>query len=382
MNWVIVAILLILVSANLVMISNLYYFRRLDQFPFSKKKPKISILIPARNEQKNIEACVISLIHQDYPDFDVIVLDDESTDATPDILARLAAENKNLHVIKGKPLPAGWSGKNWACHQLSQKATGSYLLFTDADTIHHPRTLEEGISSILAQDADLLTAIPFERMETFGEELLLPYIFFSTIALMPIGLAYRFRNPAMCFAIGQFMLFKRSAYQKIGGHQAIKNIAMEDLTLGRRIKKAGLRWRMVDGGLRIRCRMYSGFRETWQGLTRFIYLGYENNILNLVLVWLFTAFIFLGPLVIVILRILGISLSPIEVIASAISIGLSVSLWVVTYWRLRFQMGFAFLYPVTFFLNFIMTIKSMVSTRSGQTTWKGRSILKTDVHAN
>ncbi len=382
MNWLIASILIIVVGTNLILFSNLIYFRRLDQFPQTKKKPKISVLLPARDEQKNIEACVISLLHQDYPNFEVIVLDDESSDETPNILNRLAAENKKLKTIKGKPLPHGWMGKNWACYQLSLKATGEYLLFTDADTIHHSKTLQEGISAILAQEADLLTAIPYERLESFGEKLLLPYIFFSALALMPIGLAHRWRFSSMCFAIGQFMLFKKSAYFHIGGHKAIHNILMEDLTLGRRIKTAGLRWRMVDGGRRIQCRMYDGFKETWHGLTRFMYLGYENHIVNLLFVWLFTGVLFLTPVILIIMYLSGFALSPAEVIADLVAIGLTLFLWAASYIRLRFPGVLAILYPFTFIMNFIVTIYSMISTRSGQTTWKGRNILKPDPGTN
>jgi chlorobactene glucosyltransferase len=360
-----------------ILLLNLKWFKRLDQFPPADHWPKVSVLVPARNEEHNIQPCIQSLLVQDYPDYEVIVLDDESADQTGVILAQLRDQSQILKVINGKHLPPGWKGKNWACHQLAETAQGDLILFTDADTIHHPRMLKEGVSSLLAQNADLLTAIPYEKLGSFGEKILLPYLFLGALIFFPIGIAHRLKSPTLCFSIGQFMMFKRSSYLQIGGHQAIQGIIMEDLTLGRLIKKAGLRWRMVDGGLRVQCRMYHNFVETWNGLTRFLYLGYDHNIFQLLLVWLLSGLVFLGPLIALVLKAVGI-LPEFSYAAIAAGIILDLVIWALAYWRLRFQIALAPLFPVTFLLNFAATLYSIYLTITGRTKWKGRPLIRTD----
>jgi chlorobactene glucosyltransferase len=376
--WLSILYFFILGISIITLLLNLKWLKRLDQFPPADRWPKVSVLVPARNEEKNIRACVQSLLFQDYPDYEVIVLDDESTDNTGNILAQMCEQFLHLKVLKGKHLPAGWMGKNWACHQLAEASKGELILFTDADTIHHPRTLREAVSSLTAQNADLLTAIPYEKLDSWGEKILLPYFFFTCLAFLPIDIAHRLKNPVLCFSIGQFMFFKRSSYLRIGGHKLIKGIIMEDLTLGRSIKKAGLRWRMVDGGLRIQCRMYHSFSETWKGLSRFLYLGYDNGILQLLAVWVWTSLAFLGPISVLVLRATG-DIHDLSFVSIGIALFLDLALWAVAYWRLRFPIFLSFFFPITFLLNLAATLYSVFLTVTGRTTWKGRPLIKTEV---
>ncbi len=331
----------------IILFLNLIWWKRLDQFPLAGNWPKVSVLIPARNEENNIKACVQSLLLQDYPDYEVIVLNDKSTDNTGTILAQMCEQFPHLKVLKGKPLPSGWLGKNWACHQLSESSKGELILFTDADTIHHPLTLKEGVSSLIAQNADLLTAIPFEKLGGWGEKILIPYFFFSTLVFIPIGIAHRLKNPFLCFSIGQFMFFKRSSYLQIGGYQGIKGIPLEDLILGRLIKKADLRWRMVDGGLRIECRMYHNFSETWNGLSRFLFLGYTHGFLQLLPAWAWTGLAFLGPIAALVLKATG-EIHNLSLFSISFAIFLDLVLWALAYWRLRFPILLSFFFPITF----------------------------------
>ena len=213
--------------------------------------PRVSILLPARNEELNIESCVRSLVAQEYHDFQVVILDDESCDHTWKFMVDLASEDDRICIIKGKPLPEGWIGKNWACHQLSQVADGELLLFTDADTRHHPTSLRVAVSSMMDEDADLISAIPHEEVISWAERLTIPVIFFCMMCFVPLGLAYRLKSPILSATIGQFMMFRKIAYEKIGGHAAIKQNAVDDISLGRNIKSHGLRWHLYDGGDRI-----------------------------------------------------------------------------------------------------------------------------------
>ena len=377
-GWLSILYFFLLGVSIITLLLNLKFFIRLDQFPQAEHWPGVSILVPARNEEHSIRACVQSLLIQDYPDYEVIVLDDESSDQTGNILTQIGEQFQHLKIIKGKPLPKGWMGKNWACHQLSEEAKGELILFTDADTIHHPRMLKDSVSALTAQNADLLTLIPYEKMGTWGEKIFLPYMFLSALVFFPIGIAHRLRNPLLCFSIGQFMFFKRSSYLQIGGHGQIKSIIMEDLTLGRSIKRAGLRWRMVDGGLRVQCRMYHSFSETWKGLSRFLYLGYNNSILQLLVVWVWTSFVFLGPLIALGLKTGGV-IHEISYSVIGLALFMDLAIWAIAYWRLRIPIILSLFFPITFLLNLIATFFSVYLTVTRRTTWKGRSLIKTEV---
>ena len=206
-----------LVVTTFIEISNWLVLRRLEEFTALPRVPRVSILVPARNEARVIERCVASLLAQDYPDFDVLVLDDGSTDGTGEILRRLAAADGRLRVLEGKFLPAGWLGKHWACQQLLEHADGEYVLYADADTWHHPAAVRNGVAGMLAWNLDLLSAIPHEVMDTFGELLTVPMAVWSFFALLPMWLAFHTRTPLLASAIGQYMMFRTSSLKKIGG---------------------------------------------------------------------------------------------------------------------------------------------------------------------
>ena len=176
------------------------------------------------------------------------------------------------------------------------------------------------------------------------------------------------------------MLFKRESYRKIGGHASIKGSPMEDLILGRKVKKSGLRWRLADGGLRVKCRMYHDFQSSWKGLSRFLFLGYEDNLLQLFLAWGWTILTFLGPLFLFLLHVFGaISVSSDNFTRVLTAIFLSYLIWGLSYWKLRFPILLSLLYPVTFIMNFLATSNSLYLTKTRQTTWKDRPLFRNRV---
>lgn len=189
-----------------ITLSNIRILRKLGSYPPPFRNPFISVLVPARNEQDNIGECIKSLLIQDYPDFEVIVLDDNSTDRTWEILEKLSLEYSRLRIIKGKPLPDGWFGKHWACHQLSQHANGEIFLFTDADTRHKPNSLRDGIAGMMGEKADLITAFPREEVISWGERMTVPLFPWFILSFLPLIVAYRTRSPAFSAAIGQFFV--------------------------------------------------------------------------------------------------------------------------------------------------------------------------------
>lgn len=358
----------------LIALSNTRSFRRLGDYPAPSRFPRVSILVPARNEERNIAACVRSLLAQDYPDFEVIVIDDESTDRTWEVLGRLTKENKSLKIRKGEPLPRGWIGKHWACNQLVGVASGELLLFTDADTRHHPNTLREAVAAFEAEEADFLTALPREEAKSLGEKLTIPVMSFGINSFLPVGFAHRTRLSAFCLAVGQFMLFRRKAYEKIGGYEAVKQKVLDDVWFGRMIKSHGLRWRIVDAGNYITCRMYNNMQEVSHGFSKNLYATFGNNLLVYIPVWLWLTTVFILPVFVLGLAITGVGVSETSVVLALITVVCSLLLWGITHLRFRYPLYLTLLYPVTVFLWVLMAARSMVMTIAGKNTWKGRTI--------
>ncbi|MCK4448870.1 MAG: glycosyltransferase, partial [Candidatus Marinimicrobia bacterium] len=221
--------ILILLVLLIISLTNLRNFRKLGNYPSPDHYPFVSILVPARNEEGKISSCINSLLAQNYPDFEIIVLLDHSKDRTENILQEIAAKNKRLRILTGKPLPSVWLGKHWACHQLAQAAKGELLLFTDADTVHKPDSLRESVAAMIAENADLLTALPKEKVSSLSEKIILPLMPFGVSSILPIKIAHSVKSPLLSITIGQFMLFKRKAYEKIGGYSAVRDNIADDM---------------------------------------------------------------------------------------------------------------------------------------------------------
>ena len=360
----------------LIAISNVRAIRRLNSYPPAAHWPAVAVLVPARNEADNIGPCVESLLAQQYPDFTVLVLDDNSTDATWQILSGLADRHAHLEIMRGLPLPAGWLGKHWACHQLAQAAPGQLLLFTDADTRHHPHTLRLSVSALLAEEADLLTALPQEEVVTWAERLLVPLIIWSIVAIIPIALAHRLRYAVLSATIGQFMLFRRSAYRQVGGYESVRQQVVDDIALGRRIKAAGLRWRLVDGSRHVRCRMYMNFQQVYEGLSKNLFAAFGYKIPQFLFVWFWLGLVFLAPLAILALAGAGLPLPPYGLILTLAAIAQAVSLWGIVHRRFGFSTYLALLYPATILLGIIIALRSMWLSLTNRATWKGRRLVR------
>jgi chlorobactene glucosyltransferase len=267
----------------LILIVNLCTFYQLHDAPTQSLMPLLSILVPARNEEQCIESCIRSLVAQDYERLEVLVLDDQSTDATATIVESIIValpENQQgrLRLLHGKDLPQGWVGKNFACHQLAQHAHGSYLLFTDADTIHKPGMAHAVIDCMHKLNVQLLTAQPEHLMESFGERMIVPLLNFTILTLLPVALIRKRPEPSLATGNGQLLCFERLAYEKIGGHASVKARILEDVLLARAIKTAGLRMAFVDAQEVIRCRMYRSFAEVWAGFSKNLFALYNYSL--------------------------------------------------------------------------------------------------------
>lgn len=259
--------------------------------------PRVSLLVPARNEARSIAACVYSLLAQQYPNFEVLVLDDGSTDGTSAILARLVEEaGGRLRVLQGELLPPGWSGKNWACHQLARAAdpTSEYLLFTDADTTHAPAALPRVLGAAARDGLALLSLMPRQEVGSWGERLVVPLLALQILGYLPLPLAERWRWPTMAAANGQYLFFNRAAYEASGGHAAHPQQLAEDVILAQQVKVAGGRVRLANGAGLVRCRMYHSTTQVIAGFRRSFAAGLRWNapllaamiLFNLLAYWL------------------------------------------------------------------------------------------------
>lgn len=266
----IIAILLVVFAINLIL--NLRSLRRPDSnSKIAEPAPLISVLIPARNEEENIETCLKSLQKQDYPNFEVLVLDDNSTDSTAELVEGMAAKDERIRLIKGEPLPEGWAGKPFACYQLAEKARGSWLLFVDADTTHAPYMLRSTLALALELKTSLLSGFPRQMAESLPEKIAMPLMYFVIMGWLPLWWLHRSKVPRASLAIGQFILFLREEYWRIGGHMAVKDRILEDVWLGVETVRHGGRYIAIDLSAVFYCRMYRDVGAIWEGFVKWIY---------------------------------------------------------------------------------------------------------------
>lgn len=232
--------------------------------------PRVSILVPARNEAQNIAACIGGLARQDYPNYEVILLDDGSTDGTAEIARRAAAPGR-LRILAGAELPAGWLGKSWACHQLAAAASGEYLLFVDADTQHQPTMLRQAVATLRHRRADLLSGLPRQLTGSLGERMLVSLQFLLIAGFLPVYLVPLRNHYSLVAASGAFILIDRERYRAAGGHEAIRASMVDDLSLARQVKAQGGRVLFADIGPVTTVRMYRSGQEAWAGFTKNAY---------------------------------------------------------------------------------------------------------------
>jgi chlorobactene glucosyltransferase len=382
-HWLIVGALL-LILGNIL--ANLRSFDGLRRAEPPEKPPLVSILVPARNEERSIGDCVGSLLRQDYPNCEIIVLDDHSEDDTSVIIKRLFADaakarpDLKMRLVRGEELPEGWTGKNWACHQLAQAARGEFLLFTDADTTHAPGTVTAAVAYSLHNRAGLLSAWPRLVTGTLGEKLIVPVIVLIGMAFCPLWLqrwiqkkperAAGFDVRGLGAANGQFMFFTRRAYERIGGHEGVRAHVVEDISLGRKMAEL-----MPEGERLFNCdalhfstvRMYRSFGETWDGFTKNIRAAFDDQ---RVLFWLFgiaqVAFL-LGPFIAIFLVP-----APLRWVV-ALQIGIIIFIRLILAARFRTSWLGALLHPLGMVLMMLIAFNSWRLSRGRGVVWKGRT---------
>ena len=271
---------------------NIRTMKRRTVYTPEESDVKVSVLIPARNEEHTIAACLDSLLNQTYSNYEILVIDDHSTDRTWEVVSEYAHKHKKITAYTSKTLPIDWNGKTHALHQLEQYAQGDLYLFTDADTEHSPESLAFGVTNLKKNSLDMFSGFPMQKTPGILIQLIISIMHFSTTFLFPISLHYHTRNPIFSLAIGQYIFITRKAYRDSGGHEQIKAAVTDDVHLAREIVKHGYTQGFLDIRHVVSCTMYSNPRDAFQGITRSIIAFFDKNIAVLLLsVTLFALFV-------------------------------------------------------------------------------------------
>ena len=247
--------------------------------------PRVRVCIPARNEEANIEGCVDSLLASGYPNLEVAVYNDASTDSTGAILARLCGREQRVRVVATRPLPSGWNGKQWGCQKLGEAGpcdgdeSPGWLLFTDADVRFERGVVDAAVARAVELKTDLLSTFPRQVTGTLAEVLVVPMIHFVLFSYLPMARMRSTRDPATSAACGQFMLVKTDAWQAAGGHGSFKDSMHDGIRLPRAIRASGGHSDLFDATSLCSVRMYRGFGQTWRGFAKNAYEGLGSPIL-------------------------------------------------------------------------------------------------------
>ena len=349
--------------------------RNLSHIPF------VTLIIPARNEESNIENCVISLLSQTYPSdkLKIIVVDDNSTDATASVVKRMMEDHANLLLIPAGNLPTGWGGKNHACWQGIKKADGEWYCFVDADTTSEPELLINAIGFSVSQKIDMLSINPFQELSTKTEKLFLPWVFLAIASTMNFD---RVNDPDKpeSGANGQFILFKKTTYNAIGGHRAVRSEIMEDMAFAELVKKSGFRLYWIFGDRLIRTRMYRNIFHIWEGLSKNM-VDITKDSGDMAVIYRALSSLILGwmPVVLPILSLTHFSIngvSPLHSWTMGLSLTASISIltvFLLTLGALNISLAYFFSFPLGFTLHAFLTVNSRRKLKKGERQWKGRT---------
>jgi chlorobactene glucosyltransferase len=339
--------------------------------------PFVSIVVPARNERRNIERCVSSILATNYPSLEVIVVDDHSTDETGAAARRIAADDARLRVVDAPPLPHGWFGKQWACATGASMATGELVLFTDADTKHEPDLLPRAVNALTSSSVDLVTVAGHQEMHSFWERVIQPQLF-AMLAMRYGGTEHvsHAKRAADVIANGQFILIRRAAYDEVGGHAVVRDRVAEDLALAQEFFRRRKPMLLILGLRQFSTHMYASLSELVAGWQKNIFAGGRNAVVGGALGRaLFPALLIglpllgLVPPVALILSLAGV-LTASWVVWASLAIAGALVFWVAIYRFTEQPIWYALLYPLGLAALFYIAVRAVL--RGSRVAWKGR----------
>jgi len=256
----------------------------------------VSVLIPVRNEEKNIKNILNDLMHQDYKNIEIIIFNDQSEDRTVEIINEYMAKDPRIQLLHSDFLPVGWLGKNHACHSMSKKAKGEYLLFIDADVRLSGDPMGKAVTFSKKHNLSLISVFPKQIIMTPGEKITVPNMNYILVSLLPLILVRKLRFASMAAANGQFMFFRAKEYHSIEPHQLMRNNKVEDILIARHYKKKRLRIACLLGTNEIVCRMYRNFNDGVEGFSKNVIEFFGNSFVSALLFWLVTTLGFIPVL--------------------------------------------------------------------------------------
>lgn len=359
--------------------------RRLDAYVALPREqtPLISVIIPARDEARNIEACLRSVLASAYGNLEAIVVDDHSVDGTGAIAQRVADEDTaaqgrvRAQVIQAPPLPEGWFGKQWACQSGADAARGEILCFTDADTRHGPELLGRSAGAMRSRGAHLFTVAGAQDAVSVWEKVLQPFVF-SILLVRYGGLEQMSRStkPMDKIANGQFMMMPRSAYAQIGGHAVVRDHVAEDLRLAQVVTERGMQTHMVLARDHMNTRMYHSLAEIRRGWGKNVFAGGRDTLKlspleRRIFPYLFPlpALIPIIPTVVLALALLNV-LGPAALLFGAVAGGFTFLFYLAVYGYARVNPLWGLLYPLAALM--FSWICAEAAWRGSKVAWKGR----------
>ena len=359
------AVLAVFTILNSILFRSLRYYAKIKL----EQVPRVSLLIPARNEEANLELLLPTLVAQDYANLEIIVLNDHSTDRTLEVAQKYAARDSRLRVIEGGELLPDWLGKPNACRQLAEAASGEILVFTDADTLWQPDAISLCVKAMQATQADAMCAWPEQILSGWFSSLVQPWMTWSLLALLPVWLIPNPKHKLIVSANGQMLAFRKNCYSSIGGFEPVKHSILEDMALARNVKAQNMRFVLLNGLGSVKCKMYSSTQETFDGFAKAAFVGLGSSVPALFVSILFFAWLFLVPWVWFFVALTSSSSLTMPVIAVILSLlgrfvsdlefGYPLYLW--------------FFQPISMIGWAVIALASWRRFRKGETSWKGRT---------
>ena len=345
----------------------------------TRQRPLVSILIPCRNEQEHIATCLESILEQKYSHLEILVLDDHSEDESAKILSRYANEHDSITIVQGSSLPEGWTGKNWACHQLYAASGGDVLLYCDADTQIGQDLIRDAVAELESRALGFVSIFPERKSTNVFDRWIWSFTSWVIASWVPLWLAYQTRVGVLAVGFGQFLMLRRNAYESIGGYEALRGNSLDDFEIARRIQTAGIDWRVYSSGGRLTTAGYRSTKDALDGYGKSIFPALGGNGLTLLLAWLLLANVTWTPVILLILESLQwITITTDQLQLASFCVMAMLITWAAAAVKLRISTLTTLLYPIAITSVLYTAVTSYLGIRRGTMTWKDRIISETD----
>lgn len=324
---------------------------------------RVSVLVPARNEATNLQGLLASLVLQDDNNFEVIVLDDHSQDATLEVIRGFALDDSRILPLTGEDLPKGWLGKNFACFQLARAASGEILIFTDADTVWASDGVRLIREAFERTQADALSAWPKQVCNDPLSSLIQPLQQWSLLTFLPMWFVPMRVFPVAVAANGQLLAFRKAAYRRIGGHERVRGSVIEDMSLARLLKRNGGKFVLLNAAGVVQTHMYQTIQETWAGYAKNAYPAFGANPVALFLVLVLNLSLYVLPWLLLVFN---------PKLETAFLVFLSLVPRVLADLVARYDLRWSIFHPVSVLAWTCICLQSVLWYTTGKVTWKGR----------